>query len=201
LTKDAPLLLDHLCEECSSHFDSLKANLEGLGVRFITDGRIVRGLDYYTKTAFEVISTDLGSQDALAGGGRYDLLSEQLGGKATPAVGFAAGMERLLMVMEKHDLPFGENKPLSLFIVALDPASRMWALQKAHELRHVHVACDIDYLGRSIKSQMREADRQQTQHVLVVGPDELASGTGKLKRMSDGTETEILLSRLTTYFA
>lgn len=201
LTKDAPLMLDHLCPECKSHFDSLCHNLKNLYIQFTIDGRIVRGLDYYTKTAFELISNDLGSQDALAGGGRYDLLTEQIGGKPTPGVGFAAGMERLLMVIEKHGIQSTITKPISLYIVALDDNARAWALRTAQDLRFNNISCEIDFLKRSIKAQMREADRQKAQYVLVVGSNELTSGRGKLKKMSDGSEAEISLSKIHTLLA
>jgi histidyl-tRNA synthetase len=196
LTADAPLMKDHLCQECAGHFTSLQKHLDNLGITYEIDGKIVRGLDYYTKTAFELLSADLGSQDALAGGGRYDLLTEQIGGKRTPGVGFAAGIERLLMVMEKRSLPFGETPPLSLFIVTLDERSRFWGMKTLNDLRKLGISCETDYLARSVKAQMREADRQQAKFVLVVGPNELETQHGKLKNMQDGSEEEIALDDL-----
>jgi histidyl-tRNA synthetase len=196
LTRDAPLMKDHLCPECSAHFDQLRRILAELGIAFEVDGRIVRGLDYYTKTAFEISSADLGAQDALAGGGRYDLLVKELGGKETPSVGFAAGMERLLMVMEKQGLPGpGPARPV-VFIAAADEEGRSWARRTAAELRRGGIAAELDHLERSLKAQMREADRQQASFVLVVGAEELRQGRGSLKEMESGTTRPVSLDAL-----
>jgi histidyl-tRNA synthetase len=199
LTKDAPLMKDHLCQDCAEHFNGLQKYLKILGIDFIVDGRIVRGLDYYTKTAFEIISKDLGSQDALAGGGRYDLLVEQLGGKPTPSVGFAAGMERLLMVMEKQKLDFGSEPSPRVFIIAADDSGRQWSLTKAIEMRRTGISCDIDFIGRSVKSQMREADRQHSKCVIVVGEDEINRRQVRIKNMGSGKEEIVAFDRITDY--
>jgi histidyl-tRNA synthetase len=196
LTANAPLMKDHLCEGCSQHFESLKSALKLMNVSYEIDGRIVRGLDYYTKTAYEIISSDLGSQDALAGGGRYDLLVKELGGKETPAVGFAAGIERLLMVMEKQLLfPDGEPHPV-LFIASADEQGKRWALEYAQIIRSKGIACEIDLLGRSLKAQMREADRQMAEYVIVVGEAELQSGTVALKQMRTGEAKSVPIATL-----
>lgn len=193
LTAGMPLINEHLCEECSLHFASIHSLLEALDISYEVDGRLVRGLDYYTKTAFEITSTALGSQDALAGGGRYDLLVEELGGKSTPGVGFAAGIERLLMVLSK----LGKNETVSispaLYLVGLDEAARIWAFQKAIELRRQGICAEVDYLGRSVKSQMREANRQQAQYTIVVGEREMRTKTAWLKNMRTSEETMISL--------
>jgi histidyl-tRNA synthetase len=193
VTAAVPLIKDHLCEECRTHFEEVQKLLNAIGLPHEIDGRLVRGLDYYTKTAFEITSTALGSQDALAGGGRYDLLVEELGGQPTPGVGFAAGLERLFIVLDKVGRnTFAEARPV-LFLVALDEPSRAWAFVKAMELRRKGMHVELDYLSRSVKAQMREANRQKVQYVLVVGEQELQSGRGRLKQMSSGTETEIAL--------
>jgi histidyl-tRNA synthetase len=195
-TREAPLMKDHLCPECAAHFSELQRILASVGIEFEVDGRIVRGLDYYTKTAFEIISTDLGSQDALAGGGRYDLLVKELGGKETPGVGFAAGIERLLMVMEAQKI--GEASPPAplLFIAAADEDGRRWATRTVIGLRRAGFAAEIDLLGRSLKAQMREADRQQAGFVIVVGSDELRRNEGSLKEMRSGTQRPVALDYL-----
>jgi len=167
--------------------------LDSLQLKHEVDPRLVRGLDYYTKTAFEITSTALGSQDALAGGGRYDLLVEELGGKPTFGVGFAAGIERLLMVLEKLEKSFVEPGP-ALYIVALDERSRKWAFTKASEMRKKGIQTEVDYLERSVKAQMRDANRVSAQYVLVVGEQELAAGTGKLKNMQSGAEVGVDLN-------
>lgn len=196
LTRDAPLMKDYLCEECASHFTELQRILTSIGIEFEADGRIVRGLDYYTKTAFEIGSADLGSQDALAGGGRYDLLVKELGGKETPAVGFAAGMERLLMVMEKQKIADGARSSPLLFIAAADEDGRRWARRIVMELRRAGLAAEADLLERSLKAQMREADRQRASFVLVVGADELRRNQGSLKDMRSGEERTLALDNL-----
>ena len=200
LTKDAPLMKDLLCSECAAHFGQLQKVLTDLEIPFVVDGRIVRGLDYYTKTAFEIVSSDLGSQDALAGGGRYDLLVEQLGGKPTPAVGFAAGMERLLMVMEKQDVNALEQNNPVLYLAAADDSGRAWVIRQAMLLRREGISCEFDMLARSVKAQMREADRQKTDYVLVVGENEIASNSAVLKRMATGTTETITLTDLPSKF-
>ena len=153
-------------------------------------------MDYYTKTAFEITSTALGSQDALAGGGRYDLLVEELGGKSTPGVGFAAGIERLLIVLSKLGKSGQKQTPPVIYFVGLDEAARVWTFLKAIELRRKGICVEVDYLGRSVKSQMREANRQQAHYAIVVGEQELKTKVAKLKNMSTGEETSISLDEI-----
>ncbi|MBI4549016.1 MAG: histidine--tRNA ligase [Ignavibacteriae bacterium] len=198
LTQNAPLMKDHLCKECDRHFAQLQSHLTTLQIPFIVDGRIVRGLDYYTKTAYEIISSELGSQDALAGGGRYDLLVEELGGKSTPAVGFAAGIERLLMVMEKQKVKTNNELMPLLYIASADDRGKHWALEQAMQLRRAGISCEVDLLNRSLKAQMRDADRQKALYVIVVGESELAQKKISLKEMSSGTERSISLNDLMT---
>lgn len=195
LTAGMPLINDHLNEACAAHFGRVKELLTAYGIPFTVNGRLVRGLDYYTKTAFEITSSELGSQDALAGGGRYDLLVQELGGKPTPSVGFAAGMERLMMILEKKGFAAPEPRP-RLFLAAADAPARDWVLAKTMELRSRGVAAETDLLGRSLKSQMKEADRQGAAFVLVVGAAELAAGRGVLKNLSDHSSVEVALDDL-----
>jgi histidyl-tRNA synthetase len=196
LTADMPLMNEHLCQECAVHFASVRSLLDALSISYYVDGRLVRGLDYYTKTAFEITSRALGSQDALAGGGRYDLLVEELGGKKTPGVGFAAGMERLLMVLAKVN----NNKPSLhapvLYFVGLDETARIWSFLKTIELRKQGIRAEVDYLGRSVKAQMREANREQAQYVIVVGEQELKTKIAQLKNMRSGEETAVSLDTI-----
>jgi histidyl-tRNA synthetase len=199
VTKNAPLMKDHLCSECAVHFASLQKHLTALNINFIIDGRIVRGLDYYTKTAYEITSKELGSQDALAGGGRYDLLIEQLGGKPTPSVGFAAGLERLLMVMDKEKVDTVPLPSPHLFIIAADDAGREWSLKKAVEIRQSGISCDLDFVGRSVKSQMREADRQKAGYVIVVGENEINKHQVRIKNMTGGSEDVVGFESINDY--
>ena len=201
LTSKLPSITDHLCSECSDHFAGLKKHLSALGISFVVDPRLVRGLDYYTKTAFELTSDDLGSQDALAGGGRYDLLTQELGGKATPGVGFAAGIERLLMVMEKKSVATASDEKPILFIAAADEAARAWVFSATMHLRTKGIAVECDLLGRSLKAQMREADRQSASFVIVVGEAELKSGKTTMKEMQTGGQKDVRLDDIAHQFA
>ncbi len=199
-TKSAPLILNYLCNDCKTHFAQLQDLLSFMNVTFEVDGRIVRGLDYYTKTAFEIISTELGSQDALAGGGRYDLLVKELGGKDTPAVGFAAGLERLLMVLQKQNQDKFQAPRPKVFIAYADKSCEKIILNLAQKLRAKGVPCEIDLLNRSLKSQMREADRQNSDFVIVVGENEVKSNRLNIKNMKTGKVEEIDLGNLENYF-
>lgn len=196
LTATMPVITEHLCAECAEHFENLKKYLTSFHIPYAVDGRLVRGLDYYTKTAFELTSAELGSQDALAGGGRYDLLTQELGGKATPGVGFAAGIERLMMVLEKRGIEAEVNIRPALFIASADVQSRAWAVATTMELRSEGVAVEADFLARSLKAQMREADRQQAKFVLVIGQQELDRGRAILKNMKSGEQKKIPLNEI-----
>ncbi|MBW7887586.1 MAG: histidine--tRNA ligase [Bacteroidetes bacterium] len=195
LTAGMPLITEYLNEECSVHFERVKALLSTCNIPFVVDGKLVRGLDYYTKTAFEITSTALGSQDALAGGGRYDLLVKELGGKPTPSVGFAAGIERLMMILENNHFEFPEPAP-ALFLAAADDDSREWIFKRANELRSQGIAVEIDLLARSLKAQMKEADRQNAEFSVVIGKTELQNGTAQLKNLRNHSQKQILLSDL-----
>ncbi len=198
LTAALPMITDHLCPECAGHFESVKKHLANFGISFTVDGRLVRGLDYYTKTAFELTSEALGSQDALAGGGRYDLLTQELGGKETPGVGFAAGLERLMMALEKNGSSAEAATTPALYMAAADDASRGWIASTAMELRAKGFAVETDLLRRSLKAQMRDADRQQAAYVVVVGQHELETGTAAVKNMKTGEQKDFLLKDLPT---
>ncbi|MFH2003787.1 MAG: histidine--tRNA ligase [Bacteroidota bacterium] len=199
LTIGAPLIKDYLCDECRIHFEKLQSLLQIAGVDYVVDGRIVRGLDYYTKTAYEIISNELGSQDALTGGGRYDLLVSELGGKPTPSVGFAAGMERLIMILKKRNKLNVTAPHPKLFIAAMDDKSRNRVFQEIFKLRNQGISCETDLLNRSLKAQMREADRQQADYVIVIGENEINSNRVSMKAMRTGIQQEISLDELPNY--
>lgn len=199
LTIGAPLIKDYLCDECRIHFEKLQSLLQIAGVDYVVDGRIVRGLDYYTKTAYEIISNELGSQDALTGGGRYDLLVSELGGKPTPSVGFAAGMERLIMILKKRNKLNVTAPHPKLFIAAMDDKSRNRVFQEIFKLRNQGISCETDLLNRSLKAQMREADRQQADYVIVIGENEINSNRVSVKAMRTGIQQEISLDELPNY--
>ena len=195
-TKNAPILLNYLCEECNTHFETLKKYLDELEIKYTVDGRIVRGLDYYTKTAFEIITKSLGSQDALAGGGRYDLLAEELGGNPTPGIGFASGMERLILMLEKQNLFNIEDQQKSVFIVSVDDYSRPKALRLAANLRKENIKTDLDFNLRSVKAQFREANKKNAKIVIVISKDELETGELTIKNMSTGEQNKIKISNV-----
>jgi histidyl-tRNA synthetase len=179
--KNAPATLDYLCSDCKTHFDTVQNVLSQQNVDFVIDHSLVRGLDYYTRTAWEIQTTNLGAQSAVAGGGRYDGLVAELGGPPTPAIGFAIGCDRLVELIEQIEKP--EEKTLNLFIVALGEA----AMQKAYiwscELNRAGVSTDMDLRGKSMKALMRRADKLNTSHVLIVGENELAKDIVLLRDM------------------
>ncbi len=201
VSAEAPKITDHLNEACQTHFDLVKTFLTKANIPFEIDPFLVRGLDYYTKTAFEVISTDLGSQNAVGGGGRYDLLIEQLGGKPTPSVGFAIGIERLLILLEDRNL-FKDLSPKGpdLFVATFSESHQTAIFPVVQNLRIAGIRTEMELIGRSIKAQMREADRLKAAYVLVVGDQELETQTVTLKKMADGSQTPVNLSELTDFF-
>ena len=195
-TEGIPLMVGHLCPECAEHFSRVQELLNSLDIAFILDGRLVRGLDYYTKTAFEVLSGELGAQDALGGGGRYDDLIEILGGKPTPAVGFAAGIERLLLVLSRQGDGQVLPEVLDLFVVALGDDAKNLTLRVLEQLRHRLVSCDADFMGRSLKAQLRAANRLGARYALIIGEDELKRGKLVLKDMKRSQQEEIDLDKM-----
>lgn len=196
ILKEAPVLFDYLNNETVNYFEKLLSALRSLDLSFQVDHKLVRGFDYYTSTTFEFISDALGSQNSLLGGGRYDLLIEQLGGKPTPAIGFAAGIERLMMILEAEKYNFPVKEPLRLYIVTMGEDSRSYALKLITDLRNQGIKCDTDFLNRSVKSQMREANKLNAEFVLVLGEEELKTGVFKLKNMSSGNERIINSDKL-----
>ena len=193
--EQAPRLLDRLCDGCAAHFGAVKAGLDALGVSYAIDGRLVRGLDYYVRTAFEFTSDALGSQSAVAGGGRYDRLVETLGGPATPGIGFALGEERLSLIMEKGGRAAPERRPV-VFFVSADAEGARASLTLASRLRKAGVACDLDARGGKLPRQFKQAERVRARWALVLGGAEVASGQAKLKDMNTREETSVALSEL-----
>ncbi len=198
-TMNAPSIIDFLCADCKSHFDLVIQSLDAVGIRYVLEHRLVRGLDYYTKTAFEFISNNLGAQDALGGGGRYDNLIEELGGDPMPAVGYAAGIERLAIVLEKKQFAFSHESTF-LYIVGLDDESREFAFQKALELRRNGITTEIDFAHRSLKAQMREANKLQSRFVVIIGDEEMKKQTAVVKTMASGEQFYVEFPNLLSYF-
>ncbi|WP_242343955.1 histidine--tRNA ligase [Anaeromyxobacter terrae] len=192
---EAPRLLERLCPECAAHFDAVRSGLDALGVRYTVDTRLVRGLDYYVRTAYEFTSDALGSQSAVAGGGRYDGLVETLGGPPTPGIGFALGQERLAMILEKAGRAAPERKPV-VFFVSADADGAREALRRAAELRRAGIACELDPRGGKMKAQFKQAERVGARYALVLGGNEVATGQAKLKDLATREETPVALAEL-----
>jgi histidyl-tRNA synthetase len=188
LIDDAPVITDYLTEESRMHYALVKQHLDALGIAYQETPRLVRGLDYYTQTAFELTSPDLGAQDALGGGGRYDLLIEEIGGQPTPAVGFASGIERLLIACEALNIQLGEPIALDVYMVTRGEAARAWAIKHAPILRKIGLSVSFDYAGRSIKAQMKEANRENARYAIIIGDTELEASAFTFRNMAESTE-------------
>lgn len=188
IIKSAPKLLDHLNETSAKHYQTVKNILSAQNISFIEDSTLVRGLDYYTHTVYEISSSGIGAQNAICGGGRYDLLAEEISGKAVPAVGFAAGMERILMVLENQKKTIVEPKKLDIFIIALGEQALDLAQSWLMKLRQCGFSVDTDFLKRSMKAQFREANRQEARHVLILGENELNNNQFSIKNMQSGDQ-------------
>jgi len=199
ILKDAPLLTDFIDDESKIHFELVKDYLTAVGISYVEDPHLVRGLDYYSRTAFELESPALGAQSSLAGGGRYDLLSKEVGSKQiVPAVGFAAGFERMIMAMYASGVSEAAAARPDVFIVALGDAALSWTFTAAQKMRTEGLNVSYDLKGRSMKAQMREANRQDARFVAIVGDDELDAGTVMLKNMSDSNQKSVLLTDLSS---
>ena len=201
INANAPSILDYLCDECKTHFEEFKNYLSLAGVEYEVDSRIVRGLDYYTRSVFEFISTSIGAQGAVCAGGRYDGLIEQLGGNPMPAVGFAAGIERLLMVMEQSGVIIPEPKKPTVYILGMDADCRKKAFELAIMLRKNGVLVEIDHMERSVKAQFKYADKLGAKYVAVIGGNELAEGVMNVKNMADGNSETVTFANAMEYFA
>lgn len=188
---DAPKITDCLCEECSSHFEALKQHLAKAGVGFKHDPRLVRGLDYYTKTAFEIKYPPLGAQSAVAGGGRYDGLIEEMGGNHTPAVGFATGLERLLLALENQNLLPDKKRSVDAYVVALGEKAQAEAFKLVMDLRDAGLSAAIDYAGRSMKAQMKQANKLNAKYAVILGDDEIAEGAALIRSMADSSQEKV----------
>ncbi len=192
LRQGAPKIGDHLCSPCRIHFDTVRKLLEEWGVPYTVNAEMVRGLDYYTRTTFEITSGRLGSQDAVAAGGRYDGLVEDFGGASTPGLGFALGMERLVLLLSGSGETHGATPPV--YLAALGEEARQLALRWAVTLRKGGVPTDLDYEGRSLKSQMRRADRLGARWVVMIGQEEMEEGKVRLRNMESKTQEDIPLA-------
>lgn len=195
IASGAPKIIDYLCDDCRAHHEKLCALLDASGVPYKIDDNIVRGLDYYTRTVFEFVTEELGAQGTVCGGGRYDGLVSSIGGKPTGCVGFAIGMERIIMLMEKQGADFGECRP-DVFVMSQSPAYADKCVEIVAALRKSGVSADTEMTGRSLKAQFKYADKIRARYGVVIGGDETETNIVKIKNLSDGTEEECALGEL-----
>lgn len=191
IAKDAPYMLDYLCDDCKAAFEALKTNLDAMGISYGVDPRIVRGLDYYTKTAFEFVTTKIGAQGTICGGGRYDHLVEEIGGPSIPGVGFGLGKERLLILMEQNDIVVDDPNVPDISVSFIGDKARLYALDLVHKLRAGGVSAIIDTLNRNLKGQMKYANKLNARYSVVIGENEIEKGIVTLKNMYSGEQKEI----------
>ena len=201
ITAGAPKMLDYLCPDCRAHFEKVKCLLDSLGVEYTVNPDIVRGLDYYTRTVFEFVSTSIGAQGTVCGGGRYDGLVSELGGGNVPAIGFAAGLERLLLLMENTGVPFPAAAVPEVYVAGMDDATRAKAFAIVNDLRARGVSAECDLMSRSVKAQFKYADKLGAKYVAVIGGSELERGTVNLKKMADGTVSEVAFADIYGFLA
>lgn len=200
IAKGAPVVIDYLCDECKDHFDKVQKYLDVQNIEYTINPKIVRGLDYYTKTVFEFVSNSIGAQGTVCGGGRYDGLVKELGGQDTPSLGFGMGLERLMLLMEAQNCPFPQKNAPDLFIVALGDKATLKSIEICKDMRTEGFAALMDLNQRSVRAQMKYADKLNAKFNMVIGDDEVESGTAKLKNMTTGEETEIALETFVSGF-
>lgn len=203
LVAGAPMMLDYLCDDCKDAFEQLKANLDAMGIEYVVDPGIVRGLDYYTKTAFEFVTTKIGAQGTVCGGGRYDGLVEEIGGPSTPGVGFGLGKERLLLTMEACGVEIPEPDKTEVFIAVMGDEAKAAGLKLMRQLRNAGVAVQMDIMGRNIKNQFKFANRINAKKTVVIGADELANNSFAIKDMATSQQVNVpmedIVAELTKY--
>ncbi len=195
ISANAPRSVDYLCEECDDHFSIVKSQLDGLGLPYVVNTHMVRGLDYYTKTVFEFIANGVGTQGTVCAGGRYDGLIQELGGAPTPGVGFGMGVERVIMLLEQKGNVPSASGPV-MFAVGMGDSGRAAARKLAYDMRRENLQCEYDISARSVKAQMKAAGRLNAQYTMVLGDEEISSGIARIKRMSDGSQAEISLDKV-----
>ena len=200
IAEGAPVVIDYLCDECKEHFENVQKYLKAQNIEYTINPQIVRGLDYYTKTVFEFVSNSIGAQGTVCGGGRYDGLVEELGGQHTPSLGFAMGIERLMLLMEAQGCEFPEAEKPDLFIVALGEKATLKAVEIAKDMREEGFSALLDLNQRSVRAQMKYTDKLGAKFNVVIGDNEVEAKTAKLKNMQTGEETEINLDTFVNGF-
>lgn len=200
IAENAPKILDYICDDCQAHFDSVKKYLDAMGIEYTVNPTIVRGLDYYTRTVFEFVTGSIGAQSTVCGGGRYDGLVEQLGGPSVPACGFAVGLERFMMLLEARGIELPPENPVDLYIASMNEDANIKAAELASKVREEGVACLFDTVGRSLKAQMKFANKMGVLYTAVLGSDEIEKGVVNVKCMADGTEVPVALDDFAVNF-
>ncbi|SCW70114.1 histidyl-tRNA synthetase [Ruminococcaceae bacterium YRB3002] len=199
VVQNAPRLIDYLCDDCKTHFEALKNKLDVIGIRYEIDPNIVRGLDYYTRTVFEFVSENVGTQGTICGGGRYDGLVENCGGAPTPGIGFAMGVERLLLEAEAQGIEFEKNDSVKIYFAGMSDAANEEIAKICYELRSNGIGCETDLMNRSFKAQMKYAGKSGIPYLAVIGDDELNTGKVNIKKMDDGSQTEVELDKIIVF--
>ena len=199
IAKDAPKTTDYLCDDCAQHYNELLATLDGMGIEYVSDPKIVRGLDYYSRTVFEYQFTGIGAQNALGGGGRYDGLIESVGGPSLSGIGFAMGINRLILATEQTGASYPEQPKPTLYIAALGAPAMRRAAVLAQQLREQGVRAESDIVGRSLKAQMKYAGKSGFRYTLMIGDSELETGRAFLRNMEQSEQTEIEIDRVADY--
>ncbi|MDO4481292.1 MAG: histidine--tRNA ligase [Bacillota bacterium] len=194
LTEGAPMMIDYLCDDCRDHFEQFKSILEDIGIEYVVDPGIVRGLDYYTKTAFEFVSTKEMAQGTVCGGGRYDNLIEQVGGPSTPGVGFGMGIERLLLLLGEEGIELPEDEGVDYMIITMGEETRGYGANLARKLRKVGKSVQMDMMGRNFKNQFKYANKIKAKNTIIIGEDEMKSGSFSVKNMATGEQISVSAS-------
>ncbi|MCI7531034.1 MAG: histidine--tRNA ligase [Christensenellaceae bacterium] len=200
INKDAPVITDYLCDDCKKHMEDLKKGLDTLGIAYEVNPRIVRGLDYYTRTVFEFVSDSLGAKSTVCGGGRYDNLVEEVGGKPCPSVGFGMGIERLILTLEATGKMPAPNDCVDMFLGYAGEELKYAALKIVNDLRKNGISADTEFTGRSVKAQMKYAGKIGARFTAILGADEIESGIINIKNMTDGSVNAVAISDITGFF-
>ena len=200
IASKAPVVLDYLCDDCKAHFEAVKSYLDAMEIKFTVNPHIVRGLDYYTRTVFEFVSGDIGAQSTVCGGGRYDGLVSQMGGPSVPSLGFAMGIERLMLVLKNQEAEFPENNICEIYIAPLGEKAQLKTLELCNALRKDGFFAQTDICGRGLKAQMKFADKIGAKYTMVLGDDEIEKGIAELKNMKNGEKNQVRLDNICEEF-
>jgi histidyl-tRNA synthetase len=193
---NAPLLSNYLCDACRENFDMVKSYLDGLEIDYHEDPYVVRGLDYYSRTAFEFTAGGLGAQNAIGGGGRYDYLAEEIGGNPTPGIGFALGMDRIIIALDAQEVKVPTSAPVDVYLTVLGDTAMPIAMQLAQDLRENGVKTDLEFKGRGLRAQMRTANKLNARYVVMIGEDEISNEAATVRDMGSGDQQSIAFSQL-----